>query len=164
MTTDCKDWAWHSSRWSRISIYFKDSWWCYLRKFLQHTFNLIDKVCKIGHLFTKFPMYEWTSLVIQMIKNLPAMQETQFQFLDWDDPLEKEMATHSSSLTWKIPWTEEPGGLQSMGSQRVGPDWVTNIHALCVNWKVTFVGVSIKFSLATFSFWIFECNEISYLT
>ena len=58
----------------------------------------------------------------QMVKNLPAMQETQVRFLDWEDPLEKEMATHSSILAWKNPWTEEPGGLQSMGSQRVGLD------------------------------------------
>ena len=50
------------------------------------------------------------------------MQETQIQSLDWEDPLEKEMATHSSVLSWKILWTEEPGGLQSMGSQRVGHD------------------------------------------
>ena len=48
-------------------------------------------------------------------KNLPAMQETQVQALGWEDPLEKEMATHSSILAWEIPWTEEPGGLQSMG-------------------------------------------------
>ena len=53
-----------------------------------------------------------------MIKNLPVMQETQVQFLGEEDPLEKEMATHSSILAWRIPWTEEPGGLQSMGSQR----------------------------------------------
>ena len=59
------------------------------------------------------------SLVAQMVKKLPAMQETQFRFLSLEDPLEKEMATHSSILTWKIPWTEEPGGLQSMGLQRV---------------------------------------------
>ena len=57
-----------------------------------------------------------------MVNSLPAMQETQVQSLGWEDPLEKEMTTHSSSLAWKIPWTEEPGGLQSMGSQRVGRD------------------------------------------
>ena len=51
----------------------------------------------------------------QTVKCLPAMQETQVQSLGWEDPLEKEMATHSSSLAWKIPWMEEPGGLQSMG-------------------------------------------------
>ena len=55
-----------------------------------------------------------------MVKRLPMMQETGVQFLGGEDPLEKEMATHSSTLAWKIPWTEEPGGLQSMGSQTVG--------------------------------------------
>ena len=55
--------------------------------------------------------------VAQRLKRLPAMQETWVRFLGWEDPLEKEMATHSSILAWSIPWTEEPGGLQSMGSQ-----------------------------------------------
>ena len=58
----------------------------------------------------------------QMLKNLPVMQETQVQSLGWEDPLEKGMATDSSILTWKIPWTEESGELQSMGLQRVGHD------------------------------------------
>ena len=62
----------------------------------------------------------WTSLVAQMVKRLPTMQETQVQSLGWEDPLEKEMATHSSILAWKIPWMEYPVRLQSMGSQRVG--------------------------------------------
>ena len=62
------------------------------------------------------------SLVAQRIKRLPAMQEIRVQSLGWEDPLEKEMATHSSILAWRIPWTEEPGGLQSTGSQRVGHD------------------------------------------
>ena len=57
-----------------------------------------------------------------MVKNLPAMQETQVQSLSWDDPLEEGMATRSSILAWKIPWTEEPGEQQSMGLQRVGHD------------------------------------------
>ena len=60
-----------------------------------------------------------------MVKNLPAMQETQVQCLGWEDALEEEMATYSSILAWGILWTEEPGGLQSMGSQRVGHDWMT---------------------------------------
>ena len=59
------------------------------------------------------------SLVAQTVKRLPAMPETQVQSLGWEDPLEQEMATHSSTLAWKIPWTEDPGRLQSMGSQRV---------------------------------------------
>ena len=58
-----------------------------------------------------------TSLVAQLVKNLLAMQKTWVQSLGWEDPLEEEMATHSSILVWIIPWTEEPGGLQSMGSQ-----------------------------------------------
>ena len=57
-----------------------------------------------------------------MVKNLPAMQETWVQFLGQKDPLEKEMATHTSLLAWRIPWKEEPGGLQSMELQRVGHD------------------------------------------
>ena len=59
----------------------------------------------------------WASLIAQLVKNLPAMQETWVRFLGWEDPLEKEMTTHSSILAWKIPSTEKPGGLQSMGSQ-----------------------------------------------
>ena len=55
-----------------------------------------------------------------MVKNPPAMQETQIRFLGWEDPLEKRMSTHISILAWRILWTEEPGGLQSTGSQRVG--------------------------------------------
>ena len=57
-----------------------------------------------------------------MVKNVPAMQETGVRSLGWEDPLEKGMATHSNILAWKIPWMEEPGGLQSMGSQRVRHD------------------------------------------
>jgi len=57
------------------------------------------------------------SLVAQTVKNLPAMKETWVQSLGWEDPLEKGMAAHSSVLAWRIPWTEKPGGLQSMGSQ-----------------------------------------------
>ena len=61
-------------------------------------------------------------LVAQKLKHLPGMQETQVRSLHWEDPLEKEMATHSSTLAWRIPWREDPGGLQSMGLQRVGHD------------------------------------------
>ena len=65
-------------------------------------------------------IYEkWASLMAQMVKNLPALQEMQVQSLGLQDPPKKRMATHSSILAWRIPWTEEPGGLQSVGSQRV---------------------------------------------
>ena len=66
--------------------------------------------------------YSWASLVAQTGKNQPAMLETWVRSLGQEDALEEGMATHSSILAWRIPWTEEPGGLQSMGSQRVGHD------------------------------------------
>ena len=65
-------------------------------------------------------------LVAQMVKNLPVMQETQVWSWGWEDPLEKAMAIHSNVLVWRITWTEEPGGLQSMGLQRVRHDWASN--------------------------------------
>ena len=61
-----------------------------------------------------------------VVKNLAAMQETQVPSLGWEDPQKKEMVTHSNTVAWRIPWSEEPGGLQSMGSQRVGHDKATN--------------------------------------
>ena len=76
--------------------------------------NSLFYIYNILNLFTK---YQGASLVAQSVKNLPAMQETQVQFLGQEDPLEKEMATHSSIIDWRIPWTEEPGRLQSVGSQ-----------------------------------------------
>ena len=64
----------------------------------------------------------WTLLVAQTVKCLPTMLDTQVRSLGWEDPLEKEMTTQSSTLTWKIPWMEDPGMLQSMGLQRVRHD------------------------------------------
>ena len=66
--------------------------------------------------------HNWASIVAQMVKNLPVMQETQVQSLGQEDSLEKEMTTHFSILAWKIAWTEEPGWLQYVGSQRAGHD------------------------------------------
>ena len=63
----------------------------------------------------------------QMVKRLPAVRETRVWSLGWEDPMEKEMATHCITLAWKIPWMEEPGRLQSMGLQRVGHDWATSL-------------------------------------
>ena len=67
----------------------------------------------------------------EIVKNPPVAQETQVQSLGGEDPLEKGMAAHSSVLAWEIPWTEEPGGLQSLGSQRVGQDQTTNTFNTC---------------------------------
>ena len=91
----------------------------------------------------------WSSLVAQMVKCLPAVQETRVRSLDQEDPLEKEMATHSSTLAGKIPWTEEPGRLQSMGSQRVGHDWATSLSL--------FFGIGMKTDLSRCGHcWIFQ--------
>ena len=72
------------------------------------------------YVHTYIHTYIWASVVAQTVKNLPAMCETSVQSLGWEDPLEKEVATHSGILAWRIPWTEEPGKVQSMGSKKVG--------------------------------------------
>ena len=72
------------------------------------------------------------SLVAQRVKRLPARRETQIQSLGREEPLEKEMATHSSILAWRISWTEEPGRLQSMGSLRVGHNWATSLSLMYI--------------------------------
>ena len=90
--------------------------------------NLEDALCIFLHDYTMIKSYwyvHWASLVAQTLKNPLVMQETWVQSLGWKDLLEKGMATHSSILAWRIPWTEEPGGLQSMGSQRVGHNLAT---------------------------------------
>ena len=89
------------------------------------------KICIVFNL-----IYEslWAFLMIQQVKNLPSMKETQemrVQCLGQEDPSKEEMATHSSILAWKIPWTEKPGGLQSVGSQRVGHDWSDLACSMC---------------------------------
>ena len=83
------------------------------------------------------------SLVAQRLKPLPAMWETWVRCLGWEDPLEKEMATHSSILAWRIPWMEEPGGLQSTESQRVRHDFTFTLwekamgtHSSTLAWKI----------------------------
>ena len=71
----------------------------------------------------------------QMVKDLPAMQETWVQSLGWEDPLEKEMATHPSILAWRIPWTEEPGGLQSRGGQESDRLDNSHFHGFLICWR-----------------------------
>ena len=77
---------------------------------------------EVRNIFKVLDMIDGASLVAQRLKCLPGMRETQVRSLGWEGPLEKEMAIHSSTIAWKIPWTEEPGGLQTTGSQRVGHD------------------------------------------
>ena len=93
-----------------------------LTKYFQNEGNTKSRAYKVllyRNVQTEFSIYR-TSLVAQTVKRLPTMWETRLQSLGWDDLLEKEMAPHSSTLAWKIPWMEEPGRLQSTGSLRVG--------------------------------------------
>ena len=102
-----------------------------------------------------------TSLVAQRVQCLPAMQETRAWFLGQKDPLEKEMATHSSTLAWKIPWTEKPGRLQSMGSQRVGHDWVTSLHFRnCLQMLYNMISQTPRKHLILYKFLIFLLFEM----
>ena len=96
-------------------ILYQQHWWFSGRILASHTGDP-------GSFPSQCIMVFGASLVAQTIKRLPAMRETQVRFLGREDPLEKEMAIHSSTLAWKISWTEEPDKLQSMGSQRVGHD------------------------------------------
>ena len=91
-----------------------------------------------------------TSWVAQMVKRLLTMQETQVRSLGREDPLEKEVAAHSSTLAWKIPWTEESGRLQSMGSQRVGHDWATSLSLSLDRpaWEGSNLGILINFQIS----------------
>ena len=87
-----------------------------------HEVSLFAKFSPTLSLSCLFDDIYWTSLVAQMVKHLSTMRETWVRSLGWEDPLEKETTIYSSTIAWKIPWTEEPGRLQSMGSQRVGRD------------------------------------------
>ena len=84
---------------------------------------MLMSTADLGMRFLPFELQHWASLVVQFAKSLPAKQETQVRCLGWGAPLEKGMATHSSTLAWRIPWTEEPGGLQPVRSHRSGHDW-----------------------------------------
>ena len=86
------------------------------------TYDRHVAICNLLHYST----YDWASLVAQLVKHLSVMWETWVQFLGWEDPLEKEMATHSSTLAWKIPWMEETGRLWSMGHK--GSDTTEQLH------------------------------------
>ena len=112
-----------------LNVVFNDAFTRFkIQKVIKEQMLLLLKRKKIAEEYfpSNFIISSYTtaraSLVAQRVKHLPAMQETRVQSLGQEDPLEKEMAPHSSILAWRIPWTEEPGGLQSMGSQRVGHD------------------------------------------
>ena len=97
-----------------------------------------------------------SSLVAQMAKGLPTAWETQVQSLDWEDPVEKEMATHSSTLAWRIPWTEEPGGLLSMGSQRVifaKVESLSHVQLFTTSWTAAYQARVLEWGAIAFSAW-----------
>ena len=102
---------------------FKNHLFIWLHWVLVAANRIFDLCCSMQDLYLG---YANSSLVGQTVKNLQAMCDTWVQSLGWEDPLEKEMATHAGILAWKVPRTEEPGGLQSMGLQRVRHDWVAN--------------------------------------
>ena len=102
--------------------------------------------------------YTWTSLVAQMVKNLPVMWETRVQSLDEEDPLKKGMESHSSILAWKTPWTEETRGLLSMGSHRIGQDWVTNTFTFTLSYCFYTIYLKIsKKDQGILQIWKFVC-------
>ena len=102
----------------------------------------------------------WTSLVAQAVKNPPAMRETQVWTLGQENTLEKGMATHSSILSQKIPWTEEPGGLQSMRLQRVRHNWQTNTTLLLLNRVTLPIFTLLKFDFVPIALEWFEVNYV----
>ena len=93
-----------------------------------------------------------------MLEHLPGMQETWVRPLGWEDPLEKEVATHSSTLAWRIPWREEPGGLQSMGLQRVGHDF-TSLHFI-----VLLICCWVQLSYILLFFFFYICRHKCYIS
>ena len=115
----------------------------------------------ISNIYTFF-LY-LASLVAQTVKRLPAIWETQVRFLGWEDPLEEEMATHSSTLSWKIPWTEEPGGLQSMRSQRVGHDWMASLSFLFIPYLIFFFSPFLHIQKYLLTIYYMEIISLSFL-
>ena len=117
--------------WSLVPLPFlKPSWTSWSLQFM-YSWSLAGRILSITLLacerstVLQYFEHSLASLVTQRLKCLPAMWDTQVPSLGWEDPLEKEMATHSSILTWRIPWRGEPGRLQPMGSQRVRHNWAT---------------------------------------
>ena len=115
--------AWYIIQWNIIQPLQWRKFW-----HIQQLHSPVGHYVKWNKLVTKrqIPCH-LTYDVHRVVNSLPTMQETRVQTLGWEDPLEKAMAPHSRTLAWKIPWTEDPDRLQSMGSQRVGHDWATSL-------------------------------------
>ena len=122
---------------AKILIQYLHSTRRFIHVFSANQHYLLNQILKTTLLSNHYIHF----LVAQMVKSLPAIRKIWVRSLGWEDHLEKEMATHSSILAWKIPWMEEPGRLQSMQSQRVEYDWVTSIHFY---WGVSRMSKEIK--------------------
>ena len=117
--------------------------------------------------FSEVLSSQWSFTTInpgaQTVKNLPKIQETQVQSLGWEDPLEKGMVTHSSILSWRIPWTEEPGGPQSMQSKRVGHHWEMNTRTCLPTqvslWQISKIGAIVPSMSVCVIFTIWFCDS-----
>ena len=117
---NCNFWVWYVKKWERNWLDRPDQRVCDCLSVTALSRVLHDMWLTFCH-----PRWVWGILAGQQVKNLPAMQQTQVKSLISEDPLEKGMATHSSILAWRLSWTVEPGGLQSVGSQRAGHAWGT---------------------------------------
>ena len=125
-----------------VFIWMKWTLCCKVYLYFKKAIYILQYLASLVTHFVWGPEQSWSglyysklnvSIVAQMVKNLPVIQETGIWWLGWEDPLEKEMATHFIVLAWKIPWTAEPGGPWPMRSQRVGHNWATNTHTHKLN-------------------------------
>ena len=128
----------HKCRWHlhMAGLHLQRSETCHSKISLWHVHYFELKTIEAGKTQEEILTFHLTTLaflVAQMVKNPPVMEETQIWSLGREDPLEKGLVTHFSILAWRIPWTEEPGRLQSVGLQRAGHDWVTNTHTHIYN-------------------------------
>ena len=133
-----------------------------------HSCTCQDQHLNLAALFLVY----WASLVAQLVNNLPAMGETWVWSLVWEDAMEKGTATHSSILAWRVPWTEEPGELQFMGSQRVGYGWATftffvhqghfRINGLWSSWKILWMPSLVLEELTHTHSFLFNCRRYTY--
>ena len=118
-----------------LSLFYSINFYCIIYCFIYFFFKLWSLSTEASYhlfFFLRKYMYLWASLVAQRVKNPPAMQDTWVRSLGREDPLEKGMATHFSFLTWRMPWTEEPSRLQSMGLQKVRHDLVAKHAGICI--------------------------------
>ena len=149
-STPCPSKLWQSKMSPKLVNYFSNGWrfHCSVFAHISVAFFIAFPQSEVATYFLRLgPPRLGAFLMAEMVKNLPAMQQTWVWSLGWEDPLEKGMAPDSSILAWRIPWTEEPGRLQSMGSQRAIHNWTTNMHTLPHLQKGFLISLSLPFSV-----------------